>query len=221
MKLTRFSVIVGATLFQVTASSASPILTGSVSQTGSLYTYTYTMDNSGPGPITEISILVDYGNLSANIPPLSHDDPPNWDFQMSFSGGIADPPYNENGSFWAWNSFVSPVSPGQTLSGFSFTTTFAPIATTSNNYFLFCSSCSGDGVVEFGNVVAPQVVPEPSLFWPAGLLALSILLSSTRFAYLRRPFSLVLARQESVAPAKSQRSPEDIPFASSKFTQIP
>ena len=175
-RLLRCFLFAGATLFQVAVSHASPILTGSVSQSGSIYTYTYTMDNTGPGPITEINILVDYGNLLANVPPLSHSDPPGWDFQMSFSGSIANPPYNEFGSFWAWNSFVSPVAVGQTLSGFSFTTTFAPTTSASNNYFLYCGSCGGDGVIEFGNVVAPKVVPEPSLFWPTGLLALAIVL---------------------------------------------
>ncbi len=173
---------VGAMLFQVPATYAS-ILSGSVTQNGSLYTYSYTLDNSsGPGPISELSVLVDYGNLQANVPPTSHIDPAPWNFQMTFSGSIANPPYNEVGSFWAWHA-DSPLLVGQMLTGFSFTTGFAPTLSTSNNYFLFCptSSCGSDGIVEYGHIVAPQIgtqtVPEPSFFWPVLLLTIGTVLT--------------------------------------------
>jgi len=173
---------VGAMFFQVPATYAS-ILSGSVTQNGPLYTYSYMLDNtSGPGPISEVSVLVDYGNLQANVPPNSHADPVSWNFQMTFSGSIANPPYNELGSFWAWQS-DSPLAVGQTLTGFSFTTNLAPTPSTSNNYFLFCptSSCGSDGVVEYGHIIAPQIgaqtVPEPSFFWPVLLLMPATVLS--------------------------------------------
>jgi hypothetical protein len=167
---------------------ASPILSGSVTQNGPLYTYSYGLDNSsGPGPINELSILIDSAAINLTENPLSSTSPLDWNFHVAFSGGIANPPYNEFGTFWQWGG--TDLSVGQTLGGFSFTTTVAPTTLTNNNYFLFCPDNCGsftDGIVEYGHIVAPDFahptpqVPEPNSFGLTLLCSALVIISSNR-----------------------------------------
>ena len=177
-------------LATVCSTATAAILSASVTQNGSLYTYSYTLNNtSGSGPISEVSVLVSYGNSALSEPPTSYSGPAGWNFDMAFSGGIASPPYNALGFFWDWGNLGSPLPAGQNLNGFSFTTSYAPTTSTSNNYFLYCPSSCGsftDGIVEYGNIVAPEItapniIPEPSAFLPVLVLAIAAVLSR-RFA---------------------------------------
>jgi len=77
---------------------------------------------------------------------------------------------------------------GSTMSGFSFTTPFAPDTGSANNYFLWSNSYTGGppligsgGIVEWGHIVAPNfvsavpaAVPLPAAAWlfGSGLLGL-------------------------------------------------
>lgn len=165
---------------------ASPILSGSVTQNGPLYTYSYGLDNSvGPGPINELSILIDSAAINLAENPLASTSPLGWNFHVAFSGGIATPPYNEFGTFWQWGG--TDLSVGQTLDGFSFTTTVAPTTLMNNNYFLFCPQNCGsftDGIVEYGHIVGPDFahptpqVPEPNSFGLVLLCSTLVIISS-------------------------------------------
>lgn len=173
------------------ALQAASILSGTVSQSGSLYTYSYALDDtSGPGPIDELNVRVN--SLSADLAylpqPVNTTSPPGSSFRLAFSGSIGNPPYNEYGGFYAWG--VPDLAVGQTLSGFSFTTTAAP-APGGNKYFLFCPSDCGavgadGGIVEYGFIVAPDFrlgpppVPEPNFFWPVVLFIGGIVTTAIR-----------------------------------------
>src|SRR6266849_5698046 len=86
---------------QTPAAYSAPILFGSVTQNGSFYTYSYTLDNtSGPGPIRELSILINSLGYDPSLTPVSHVEPTNWGFSVAVSGAIGNPPYNEVGMFW-------------------------------------------------------------------------------------------------------------------------
>jgi len=163
------------------------IVSGNVSfdsNTG-LYTYNYTLDNtSGPAGIKEFSVLYDTSQNKTSAPPLSFTSPSGWSFGEAVSGSSADSPLNEFGAFWQW--YASQALPtGGTMSGFSFTTSFAPVTGSANNYFLWSNSYTGGpaaigngGIVEWGHVVAPNfstaVVPVPAALWlfGSGLLGL-------------------------------------------------
>ena len=158
----------------------APILSGSVTQNGPLFVYSYAIDNtSSPGPVREFSILIgDFGAF-----PVSHTEPPGWEFDIA--GGALYNPINEIGEFWRWSLPTTGVGlpVGQSASGFSFTTTVGPTASTDNNYFVYCTTCA-QGIIEFGHVVAPYSlfsppppppVPEPSFFLPLLLLGLSLI----------------------------------------------
>jgi hypothetical protein len=148
---------------------AELLLAGSVAfdRQAGLYTYRYVLDNRhGPGAITEVNVLFESLRYDCSLQPAAHTDPPGWSFGTSVSGGIANPPYGEAGSFWAWyNPQGLPV--GGTQRGFSFTSPYAPGAGSGNNYFLYGDALGGvppdPGVVEFGHVVAPDLAeaPEP------------------------------------------------------------
>jgi len=164
------------------------ILSGNVSfdsNTG-LYTYSYTLDNTtGPAVIKELSILFDSSQNSVSAPPHSFTTPTGWSFGEAVSGSSADSPLNEFGAFWQW--YGSQALPtGSAMGGFSFTTPFAPVTGSANNYFLWSNSYTGGpssigngGIVEWGHIVAPNfsaptAVPVPAAVWlfASGLLGL-------------------------------------------------
>ncbi|HXZ46145.1 MAG TPA: VPLPA-CTERM sorting domain-containing protein, partial [Pseudolabrys sp.] len=114
-----------------------------------------------------------------------HTTPAVWSFGGAVSGSSADSPLNEFGTFWQW--YASQALPvGSTISGFSFTTPFAPVTGSANNYFLWSNSYTGGpssigngGIVEWGHIVAPDLsapaaVPVPTAAWlfGSGLLGL-------------------------------------------------
>jgi hypothetical protein len=158
---------------------AGLILNGSVSFDPStkLYTYSYTLDNrSGGGPINELSVLVDTAHINYSLVPPGHSEPAGWSFVTAVSGGIANPPYNEFGTFWQWDSNTG-VAAGGMLDGFSFTSALGPTNSQANNYFLFSNVLTGplfDGIVEYGHVVAPDFrdTPEPGtwLLFTSGII---------------------------------------------------
>jgi len=168
-------------------SANAAILSGDVSfdsNTG-LYTYNYVLDNtSGPAAIKELSVLYDSSQNNASPPPVSYTSPAGWSFGEAVSGSSADSPLNEFGAFWQW--YAGQALPtGSTMSGFSFTTSFAPVTGSANNYFLWSNSYTGGpasigngGIVEWGHIVAPDfsaaVVPIPAAVWlfGSGLLGL-------------------------------------------------
>src|SRR5262249_52414897 len=160
---------------------AGLILDGSVSFDAStkLYTYSYTLDNrSGGVPINELSVLVDSAHINYSFTPLGHSEPAGWSFVTAVSGGIANPPYNEVGTFWQWHSDTG-VAAGEMLDGFSFSTRLGPINSLANNYFLFSNVFTGsalsDGIVEYGHVLAPDFrdAPEPGtwLLFTSGIIS--------------------------------------------------
>lgn len=71
---------------------AGPILTGDVSfdDITHLYTYTYTIDTTQIGTITELSILQNLGLNFSEPSPVSHTQPDGWNFVISV-GGISEP----------------------------------------------------------------------------------------------------------------------------------
>ncbi len=157
--------------------NAGTILTGSESlnPVPGLFTYAYTLNNtSGTATVTELSILIDSAMQNPSLAPTAHTDPPGTSFDIALSGSSALPPLNEFGTFWQWQVSV-PV--GTVLSGFSFTTSYAPALNSENNYFLY--SNVPETVVEYGNVIAPDVAtPEPGT---CGLIVFTLtLLASDR-----------------------------------------
>jgi hypothetical protein len=179
------SLVAFANAFPLSANAA--ILSGNVSfdSNTSLYTYSYTLDNtSGPAAIKEFSVLFDNSQATISTPPHSYMTPAGWSFGQAVSGSSADSPLNEYGAFWQW--YASQALPtGGTMSGFSFTTSFAPVTDSANNYFLWSNSYTdgppligGGGIVEWGHIVAPNfsaaVVPVPATLWlfGSGLLGL-------------------------------------------------
>jgi hypothetical protein len=178
----------------VTFANACPLpanaatLSGNVSfdtNTG-LYTYSYILDNtSGTAAIKEFSVLFDSSQASVSPPPHSYTAPSGWSFGQAVSGSSADSPLNEYGAFWQWRASQA-LPTGSSMNGFSFTTPYAPVTGTDNNYFLWSNSYTGGpsligngGIVEWGHIVAPDfsapaAVPVPAAAWlfGSGLLGL-------------------------------------------------
>jgi hypothetical protein len=128
-----------------------------------LFTYTYTLDNTaGSWPVTELSVLIAPGRVAFDLRPPAWSAPPGWVFGTSASGSIADPPYNEFGTFWFWdNPDGLPVGD---RAEFTFTSSYGPTGG-GNNYFVFAPGAARDGrngVIEYGHTVAPVVTPEPT-----------------------------------------------------------
>ena len=167
--------------------SAGSILSGTVSfnTITNLYTYNYVVDNrSGTVPVNEVSILINSSEGIESLIPFSHTDPSGWGFHTAISGTSALPPLDEFGAFWGWFSSEG-VPVGSILGGFTFTTDSGPVSSLNNNYFLYSTSLalSGGGppnqpgVVEYGHIVAPNVVPEPSTFVLLGIGALGLIIT--------------------------------------------
>jgi hypothetical protein len=169
------AVVIGVCLPEV---AGAAILDGGVSfdAVSGLYTYSYVIDNrSGPADITDLSVLINTESANFTLFPDAHTEPDGSNFHVAVSGGSANPPLNEFGTFWEWECYA-PV--GSETAGFSFTTAVPPAQTSENNYFIFASryygGVNGDGIVEYGHVVGPMNVPEPGTWGVAagGLVVL-------------------------------------------------
>ena len=147
-----------------TSPAHAGFLTGRVEHNSATdrFTYTYALDNAGPWPVTEVSVLVAPGVVDYHLRPPAWSAPPGWEFGTSVSGGIANPPYNESGTFWFW--YRPDGLPVGERAEFTFASSYGP-GGAGNNYFLFAPDAARDGqdgVIEYGQVVAPVVAPEPA-----------------------------------------------------------
>ena len=148
-----------------------------------LFTYTYTLDNTaGPWPVTEVSVLVAPNRVAYDLRPPAWSGPPGWEFGTSVSGGIANPPYNEVGTFWFW--YRPDGLPVGERAEFSFASSYGP-GDVGNNYFVFAPEAERDGqngVIEYGRTVAPVVAPEPATaaLCVAGLGLLGVVTNAVR-----------------------------------------
>jgi hypothetical protein len=150
-------------------------------QTG-FYTYSYELDNrNGRGAINELSVLFERNRFNYFLKPDGYTAPAGWQFVTAVSGGIANPPFRETGSFWQWDN-PQGLAVGQVLGGFSFSTHYRTESLSGNNYFVFSADRANvppyDGVVEYGHIAAPDLsnAPEPStlLLAAAGLATLGV-----------------------------------------------
>lgn len=165
---------------------ADAVVLGSVNQSGGVWTYNYTLDNTtGSAPVWELGVLIAPDNTFA---PGAFTSPPGWSFGAAHAGSISSSPYNECCTFALWSSGLTPVPVGSSLTGFSFTVDAPPSDFSPNNYFVF-----GDaGIAAFGTTVVPlyHPLPEPST-WAmlilgfAGLGFLSYRRSRKNFASIR------------------------------------
>lgn len=125
-----------------------------------LFTYSYTLDNTaGPWPVTEVDVLVAPNRVDFNLRPLAWSAPAGWEFGTSASGGIANEPFNEVGTFWFW--YRPDGLPVGERAEFTFASSYRP-GGVGNNFFVFAPGATRngqDGIVEYGRTVAPVVVP--------------------------------------------------------------
>ena len=147
-------------------------------QASGLYNYNYAVQNDlNSGLIQGVDIFVGgfpvapAGMFVAGpVLPTTVSSPTGWTVFGAVSGGIAASPYNMNGGFYEWyggSNTPADVQPGQTLTGFSFSSAFAPTLNNGlNDFFLFSST---NGIVAFGNVEVPSgadwafaVIPPPN-----------------------------------------------------------
>ena len=126
------------------------------------WTSTYVVDNRlGKAIVNEVNILVDSVRQRPDLQPSSHAEPTGWRFDVGVSGGSANPPVSEFGTFWSWYS-VKGVAPGTMSPPFSLTWPWpwsgdmGPCG--GNNYFLWSDvpGAGSDGVVGYGNALAPD-----------------------------------------------------------------
>jgi hypothetical protein len=196
----RHLVLLFACLWWALNPAGAAVLSGSVvfDQATGLYTYSYTVDNSqGDKGVSELSILVVNGSVVGLNPDVPASAPP-WPIPNT-SPVVQEPSYQNGtftgfvpvtanfvnsfggfremrGSFYAWDTYI-PV--GEIVSGFSFSSVYAPSVSTTDDYFLFGWNISSTGtaidggVIELGNVPAPYIpntavnpplpsTPEPS-----------------------------------------------------------
>lgn len=153
----------------VSVTAQAALLNGSYSYDANsgLYTYDYTLDNSaGTGHITVLSILIS-DEYDFSLQPDSSTSPTGWSLDTA-TGGDCDT--IGCGTFFQWNTLGS-LPPGDTLSGFSFTTAHAPSTHNPNNYGVF----SDGDYVEYGYIVAPDIegTTPPAVPLPAAVVLLS------------------------------------------------
>jgi hypothetical protein len=163
---------------------ASGILTGesSFSPATGLYTYSYTLQNTGgDGRINQFYVNINSIGYT-NIDPVATTSPPGWHFD---GGG----PYHTgfcgaDGCGWAWfpeDYITQGLAEGATLSGFSFQVFLPPATTGLTNYLLYFPDAPF-GLSVTGNVVAPDelvpfpplVAPEPGSLSVVGLLCVAL-----------------------------------------------
>ena len=131
-----------------------------------LYTYTYRIGASVmPAGTIELNLLENVAFNFEGPLPVAHTEPDGWSFRLAV-GGWGKAPVGTQGSFWSWanTSFI----PSDEVLNFSFTTAYAPETSDRNNLVLWASNGqSGPGnypnVIDFGNVIGPQLVniPQP------------------------------------------------------------
>lgn len=104
--------------------------TGSISyvNNGSDYTYDITLTNTGTTSIGTMWYAWIPGEDYLPIAPTSHDGPANWTFLQSTSAGFG------YGLRWVAQA-GSLLQPGQSISGFKFTTTTTPTELAGNTIF--------------------------------------------------------------------------------------
>ncbi len=119
------------TAFSLGAAAMAQIdATGSISyvNNGSNYTYDITLHNTGTTTIGTMWYAWTPGQDYLPIAPSSHSGPANWTFTQTTSAGFGF------GLRWVAQS-GSLLQPGQSISGFSFTTTTTPTELLGNTIF--------------------------------------------------------------------------------------
>lgn len=155
-------ILAGLTLLVFAFPARAGFLTGRAEYdpATALYTYTYTLDNSaGPWPVTELSVLVAPNQVAYDLRPPARSTPPGWEFGTSVSGGVAQGPYTEVGTFWFW--YRPDGLPVGGRAEFSFASSYGP-GGVGNNFFVFAPGATHngqDGIVDYGRTAAPVVVP--------------------------------------------------------------
>lgn len=161
---------------------ASTILDSFVTTNGGLYTYNYVVDNTGTTSISELGIRISPDFIHPPMP--SYSAPSGWILSETVSGSVANPPYNEPGSFFDFTTMSNSISPG-TLANFSFSVLLPPSFITvngipQNNYFIDGSS----GITAFGVALAPNFgstpIPPTLTLFSSGLAIISLVAWRTR-----------------------------------------
>ena len=128
-----------------------------------LFTYSYTLDNTaGPWPVTEVSVLVAPNRTDFDLRPPAWSAPSGWEFVTAVSGGVANGPYTEVGTFWQW--YKADGLPVGGRAEFSFASGYGP-GGVGNNFFVFAPGATRngrDGIVDYGRTAAPVGAPEPA-----------------------------------------------------------
>lgn len=143
-------------------SSATSLLTGSVTfnEANSLYTYTYTLDETGfEKDVNSFGILQ---NTSFNYQeplPISNTKPEGWDFVLAGVDTTISNGEQVSGTFWTFWKRAGYSEPYADIQTFSFTTERGVRTSSENNYFIDSRPC--EGFCEFeevGQIVGPEVI---------------------------------------------------------------
>jgi hypothetical protein len=172
-RVMRKSVFLIACLWFPLNPAGAAILSGSVTfDETNLYTYSYTVDNTqGNKAVSELSILVVNGSVVGLNPDVLASSPP---FPIPHTSPVVQEPSLQNGNFlgfvpvtanfknsfggfpdmhgqfYAWDTGV-PI--GEIVSGFSFSSIYAPSVSTLNDYFLFGGNNDPRGFAIDGGVI--------------------------------------------------------------------
>jgi hypothetical protein len=141
--------------------NAATVVSGSdtFSAATGLYTYNYTVENTGPAPKYIDQLFISVNFISAQPPFISTFTSP-----AGSAGWIFDPATSfvgTGGYSWFAANVSPPLPVGDTLSGFSFSVPYAPSGITANNYFVVTDVPTEIPNIEFGNTVAP-LIPSPT-----------------------------------------------------------
>ena len=138
--------------------SANPIFYEVDALGGDRWEYTYTVDNQTPAPIEEFTIWFDlglYDNLLITGNPT-----------LDWDGFAAQPdPGLPDDGFADWLTFGLPISPGETLSGFSVAFDWLAPGTPGSQFFQIVDPLDfselSSGFTQLLVVEPPNEVPEP------------------------------------------------------------
>lgn len=140
---------------------ASTVLDSYVTTSGNLYTYNYVVDNTaGSTPISELDIRISPDIIHPPLP--TYTAPSGWIVGETVAGFVANPPYNEAGSFFEFTATGSGILPGASAA-FSFTALLAPSSISvnglpQNNYFVD----GPGGITAYGVTLAPNFGTTPT-----------------------------------------------------------